>query len=566
VDGDGKLDIIACDRVNNRILVYRNISTSGTLTTNSFAPPVAFAVGADPRYMRVADLDGDGRPDIIAANYADSTISILRNIGVAGSLTTNSFAPAVNLPAGTGAYDVAFGDLDGDGKPDIAVVNQDGLSVSVYRNLAVLGVINTNSFAPRVDLAAPGGSDTIRLGDVDGDGKMDLVIGSWQSQTISVYRNISDPGALGTNSFAPRIDFATAGRTHTVALGDLNGDAKPDIALVTELNSAMSVFQNLSTPGSFTNTSLASRVDFATGYNAWGISVGDLDGDGRPDIVFCNTYDNTISICQNVMPFGSLPTITSQPISQSVLLGCDATFNVIARGTKPLSYQWNFNGTNIVGATNISLTLTNVQTSDFGSYSVVVTNVFGSMTSSPAQLALGHPPVANGDTVYRFASGGVRVNVSDLLANDTDPDVDSLSIIGVSPSSAAGGVVGLTNNWIYYAPPGGSTNGDTFTYTVSDGHCGTDVGTVTVQIKADNPQPLTFAIANPGDGSIRLTFDGMPGYTYQIEYTDNLSNPIWQTLTTQTADGFGGCQFVDGPLTNAPVRFYRASLAVVLPH
>jgi len=156
--------------------------------------------------------------------------------------------------------------------------------------------------------------------------------------------------------------------------------------------------------------------------------------------------------------------------------------------------------------------------------------------------------------------------VSDLLANDTDPDVDSLSIIGVSPSSAAGGVVGLTNNWIYYAPPGGSTNGDTFTYTVSDGHCGTDVGTVTVQIKADNPQPLTFAIANPGDGSIRLTFDGMPGYTYQIEYTDNLSNPIWQTLTTQTADGFGGCQFVDGPLTNAPVRFYRASLAVVLPH
>jgi hypothetical protein len=241
-----------------------------------------------------------------------------------------------------------------------------------------------------------------------------------------------------------------------------------------------------------------------------------------------------------------------------VPLGCDATFNVCAWGTKPLSYQWWKDGLALSGQTNMSLTLTNVQTSDFGSYSVVVTNDFGSVTSSPAQLALGHPPIANPDTIYRFASGGVRVNVGGLLANDTDPDGDSLTIIGVSPNSAAGGTVGLTNNWIYYAPPGGSANGDTFTYIVSDGHCGTDVGTVTVQIKADNPQPLTFAIANPGDGFIRLTFDGIPGYTYRIEYTDDLSNPDWQTLNTETADSFGVCQFVDGSLTNAPARFYRA--------
>ena len=61
--------------------------------------------------------------------------------------------------------------------------------------------------------------------------------------------------------------------------------------------------------GSFTSTSLAPRADFATGYNAWGVAVGDLDGDGRPDVVFCNAYDSTIQIYQNETPvLTQLPT------------------------------------------------------------------------------------------------------------------------------------------------------------------------------------------------------------------------------------------------------------------
>jgi hypothetical protein len=278
---------------------------------------------------------------------------------------------------------------------------------------------------------------------------------------------------------------------------------------------------------------------------------------GNYAVLVTNVYGSATSTVAT-LTVAILPRITSQPKNQYVPLGCDATFTVCAGGTKPLSYQWWKDGLALNGQTNLSLMLTNVQISDFGSYSVIVTNVFSLVTSSPAQLALGHSPVANADIVYRFASEGVRVDVSGLLANDTDPDEDSLTIIGVSPNSAAGGTMGLTNNWVYYSPPGGPANGDTFTYTVSDGHCGTDVGTVTVQIKADNPKPLAFTIANPDDGSMELTFDGMPGYTYRIEYTEDLLNPVWQTLTTQTADGFGVCQFVDGSVTNAPARYYRA--------
>src|SRR5208283_4392280 len=162
----------------------------------------------------------------------------------------------------------------------------------------------------------------------------------------------------------------------------------PDLAVVTELDSLLSIFRNVSTPGSFTNSSFAPRVDFATGWNAWGVAIGDLDGDGRPDIIFCNSYDNTITIYQNIVPFGTPPVITSQPTNQTVAVGGTANFSVAASGTLPLSYQWSCNTTNLAGATNPTLTLTNVQFSQAGNYAVQITNTYGSAISSNAVLMI----------------------------------------------------------------------------------------------------------------------------------------------------------------------------------
>jgi hypothetical protein len=390
VDGDGKLDLVACDRLGNNISVYPNTAVAVTLDANSFAPYVNFPVSADPRYARVADLDGDGRADIVSCNFAANTISILRNIGTAGSLTTNSFAARVDLPAGTGPYDVAIGDLDGDGKPDLAVVNLDGFSMSVYRNLSTPGTLAVNSFAPRVSFAAPDGSDTIALGDIDGDGKHDLVIGSFKAYTMSVYRNQATPGVLDANSFAACVDFSTGNWTHNVALADLNGDGKTDIASVGELNSYVSLFQNLSTPGSFSTSSLGSRVDLSSGWNGWGISAGDLDADGRPDLVFCNAYDNTVSIYHNIVGLAPVdpPVITQQPANQTVIAGGSALLSVTATGTAPLVYQWSFNGNPIADATGDTLSLTSVQAAQAGYYAVTVTNLGGAAVSSNALLAV----------------------------------------------------------------------------------------------------------------------------------------------------------------------------------
>ena len=101
------------------------------------------------------------------------------------------------------------------------------------------------------------------------------------------------------------------------------------------------------------------------------------------------------------------PTIIVQPGSQAVLPGADVTFRFTAAGTEPLAYQWQWNGTNIVGATNDTLTLTNVQPAQAGGYGVVVTNVAGSVTSVVALLTVSSPEI-----VLQISLAGPEVSIT----------------------------------------------------------------------------------------------------------------------------------------------------------
>jgi hypothetical protein len=389
VDGDGKIDLIAPDEAGNQVLIYRNISVGGLLTSNSFAAPVAFNVGMSPRNIALRDLDGDGRPDLASANIGDQTVSILKNIGAAGVIDTNTFAPQFVLPTGSQPHDLTFGDLDGDGKPDLAVNNYSSPFVSLFRNVSVTGVLDTNSFEGRVDLPAPLYCNSVVMGDMDADGKLDLLIGTAiGNNEVSVFRNVSTSGSLTTNSFAPHLDFPAAGWVDTVAVGDLNGDGKLDVLAVNQMNSTVSIFENVGT-GSFSSNSLAPRVDYVSGSNPYSVSVVDLDGDGRPDVLFNNVYSDSLSIYRNLNGTSTGPFITAQPTNRTVAAGSTATFSVTAIGTAPLYYQWYGPASNlIVGAVHPTLILSNVQPSAAGNYFVLVTNLYGFAQSSNATLTV----------------------------------------------------------------------------------------------------------------------------------------------------------------------------------
>ena len=253
------------------------------------------------------------------------------------------------------------------------------------------------------------------------------------------------------------------------------------------------------------------------------------------------------------------PGIVLQPESQLAALGCTANFTVQATGAASLYYQWWKDNTALNGQTNASLTVTNIGALDFGNYYAVVTSTTGWTVSSNALLALNYPPITTPCTVQRYSWGGVRIWASDLLASDSDPDGEALSVVAVSPTSVGGGLVTLTNNWVYYAPPPGVTNSDSFTYTVSDGHCGgTALGSVSVEIESDlTPTGKLFIDLLP-DGTAHLTFVGLPGSTCRLQYTEDLANPNWQDLTSQTADSYGSFEYVDLPSSGAPARYYRS--------
>ncbi len=253
------------------------------------------------------------------------------------------------------------------------------------------------------------------------------------------------------------------------------------------------------------------------------------------------------------------PAITANPAGDSVGQGCAVSFSAAATGTGLLSYQWQKDGSNVVGQTGTNLTILHVQPGDFGGYTLMASNNYGTATSTVAMLLMDHPPVPAGTVVQRYPSGGIHVNVSTLLSGATDPDGDPVSFVGVSSSSAAGGTVGLTNGVISYLPPPGYTNADAFSYTLNDGHCGgTAVGTVLVQVRTDLNSASQITTVQMPDGSLQVNFNGIPGYAYRVQSTTSLSAPAWQDVATLTADTFGNYTYVDHPATNGPARFYRS--------
>lgn len=270
-DDDKKIDIVTVNRLNNTISVYRNTTTGGVI---SFAPKTDYSTGQYPRNVTVADIDGDGKPDVIVSNTNDYTVSVFRNISVSGAI---SFAPKVDFTTEQDPAGIAVADIDNDGKPDLVIRTLKlETTVSVLRNTSSEGTI---SFANKFDFYTLAGlSDDIRTADVDGDGKTDILLPDFNFGQIQIYRNTSSTGSF---SFAAKQTFATSASPYHLEVGDLNSDGKPDLFVSYSYGTTISVLTNASSSGSvaFSNTVNYSFSDFTAG-----IAINDLDGDGKPDL------------------------------------------------------------------------------------------------------------------------------------------------------------------------------------------------------------------------------------------------------------------------------------------
>ncbi len=363
IDGDGKPDIVATNYTNSTMSVFKNIFTSGTFSSSSFAtkidytgvlvnlistgdidgdgkPDIAiptygssstlFSLFRDssttgvinfanrydmnanttPAYIGIGDLDGDGKNDLVVTNYGSGNISIFRNTGSVGGF---SFASKVDLTAGSGPSTVAISDIDGDGKNDIVVTNYTSYTITVFRNTNSSGSISSSYFTSST-YSTPYYPNFIKIDDIDGDGRKDILTSNYGSNNISIFRNTSTSGTI---SLATRLDYTTGSGTSCTqgsAIVDLDGDGLKDIAVANRCNNTFSVFKNLSTSGTI---SLATQVTYSTGSTPCDLTSADFDGDGRMDIALTNNATNTIYVYRNQMISPTAPTIGGSSISFS---------------------------------------------------------------------------------------------------------------------------------------------------------------------------------------------------------------------------------------------------------
>ncbi len=304
-NGDGKPDLAVTNSFDNTVSVLLNTTPMGAAAP-SFASQQTFTFGRGRSSVVLGDFNGDNKPDLAVTNSFDNTVSVLLNTTTAGA-TIPSFAPAVAFAAGTYSSGILVGDFNGDGKPDLAIGN-----LSVLLNTTPEGA-TTPSFAPPQTFAT--GFGWVAVGDFNGDGKPDLAGTNFQSEMVSVLLNTTTAGAT-IPSFAPQQTFTTDNFPSALAVGDFNGDGRPDLAIGSNAAGASMVSVMLNTtPTGATTPSFASQRTFATGSVPTSVAVGDFNGDGLPDLAVTNYSSNTVSVLLNTTSLGATtPSFATQQI------------------------------------------------------------------------------------------------------------------------------------------------------------------------------------------------------------------------------------------------------------
>ncbi len=279
-NGDGKRDLVSTADGDTNVEVYFG-NGDGSLQE----PPSGAAVGGRAGGVAVADFDGDGLLDLAVANFMSDPPptgpSTVTNVSVLKSLGNGAFAEAVPYFVGNRDFhDVAAGDLNGDGKPDLVV--------ATHPSVAVLLNNGNGTFAAKVDYPMPGLCRTVTIADLNGDGKLDLAAASAGGP--------SGPGSavvflgLGNGTFASGVGYPVGRFPYSIVAGDVNNDGKVDLATANNNSADMSVLLGRG-DGTF-----GPSTDFDAGGLPTSLAGGDFNADGKLDFVISAGPSGTIGL------------------------------------------------------------------------------------------------------------------------------------------------------------------------------------------------------------------------------------------------------------------------------
>jgi hypothetical protein len=293
LDGDRKLDLVVA---NCAVAGFQNCSGEGSIGVllgqgdGTFQAATTYdSGGGNAQSVAVADVNGDGKPDIVVANEGSSTVGVLLGNGDGTFQSAIIYGSGGNYPVS-----IAVADVNGDGKPDLVVANLCDINCSGV-NGGVVGVLLGNgdgTFQTAVPYSTGQGSlSSVAVADVNGDGKPDLVVAN---EGVGVLLG------KGDGTFQLVVTYTSGGDAPTsVAVADVNGDGKPDLLVANCSAGGNGGCIDESVDGSVGVLLGHGDGTFQTvvaydsgGSGALSVAVADVNGDGTPDLLVANFCDS----------------------------------------------------------------------------------------------------------------------------------------------------------------------------------------------------------------------------------------------------------------------------------
>jgi hypothetical protein len=351
-NGDGTPDLAVANWNNSVSVLLGN--GDGT-----FHAHVDYPTGGFPSSVAVGDFNRDGKLDLVVANWFDYTLSVLLGNG------DGTFGAQAVYSTGPGPNSVVVGDFNGDGKLDLAVAGSYSGPDSYAGSVSILLGNGDGSFQPHVDYPVGDGSFAVVVGDLNADGKADLATANYSGKSISVLFGNGD------GTFQPHLDYLTTDSLLSLMIADFNGDGKPDLVSVPGLNVLLNngdgTLQGpFSYPTSWYITSVAAgdfnadekadlavvardagvnmvsiflgngngtfqeNTTYASGQGYGAVTVADFNRDGAPDLAFV-TPGNAVSVLINRSLQGTITEV--QSLTNPSILGQSVTMQAAVRSS-----------------------------------------------------------------------------------------------------------------------------------------------------------------------------------------------------------------------------------------
>ena len=293
-NGDGKLDLAAANWNSGDVSVLLG-NGDGT-----FQPARTFPSGTNPISPAVGDFNRDGLPDLAVANYGNNNISVLLGNG------DGTFRPAVYFPAGTLPSFVAVGQFNADGILDLAVTNAWSNDVSV-----LLGNGDGTFQAPR-SFAVGSSPLSAAVADINGDGRLDLAVANYGNPSVGDLGNVVVLLGNGDGTFQPALPFTVGTNPESVVVGDFNRDGKLDLAVANFHSNSVSVLINTSGAPAPTYTLSASPSSVTVTQGSTGsstITVSPLNG-----------FTSSVTLSASGLPSGVTAAFSPNPTTTTSTL------------------------------------------------------------------------------------------------------------------------------------------------------------------------------------------------------------------------------------------------------